>query len=35
MVPFEKFKAVSFATSILKNTVVFPALSKFVIKLIC
>ena len=31
----EKFKKVSFASSIIKNIVVFSALSKFAVKLIC
>ena len=34
-VPCEKSSAVSFASSIIKNIVVFPALSKFAVKLIC
>ena len=33
-VPCEESKAVSFASSIIKNTVVFPALSIFAVKLI-
>ena len=31
----EKSKTVSFASSIIKNIVVFPALPKFAVKLIC
>ena len=31
----ENSKTVSFASSIIKNIVVFPALSKFAVKLIC
>ena len=34
-VPCEKSKTVSFASSIMKNIVVFPTLSKFAVKLIC
>ena len=34
-VPCEKSKTVSFASSVIKNIVVFPALSKFALKLIC
>ena len=34
-VPFEKFKTVSFASSIMKNNFVFSVLSKFTVKLIC
>ena len=34
-VPCENSKTVSFASSIIKNIVVFPALSKFAVKLIC
>ena len=34
-VPYEKSKTVFFASSIMKNIVVFPALSKFAVKLIC
>ena len=33
-VPCEKSKTVPFASSIIKNIVVFPALSKFAVKLI-
>ena len=33
--PCENSKTVSFASSIIKNVVVFPALSKFAVKLIC
>ena len=32
---FEKSKAVSFSSSITKKIAVFPALSKFAVKLIC
>ena len=35
MVPCEKCKTVSFASSIIKNDVIFPALSRFAVKLIC
>ena len=31
----EKSKTVSFASSIIKNIVLFPVLSKFAVKLIC
>ena len=34
-VPCEKSKTVSLAPSIINNVVVFPALSKFAVKLIC
>ena len=34
-VPCEKSKMVSFASSIMKNTVMFPAPSEFLVKLIC
>ena len=34
-VPSETFNTVSFASSIIKNIVVSPALSKFAVKLIC
>ena len=34
-VPCEKSKTVSFASSIIKNIVLFPVLSKFAVKLIC
>ena len=34
-VPCEKSEAVSIASSIMKNIVVFPARSKFVAKLTC
>ena len=34
-VPCEKSNTVSFASSMVKNIVVFPALSKFAVKLIC
>ena len=34
-VPFEKSKTVSFASSIMKNIVESPTLSKFPVKLIC
>ena len=33
--PCEKSKTVYFASSIMKNIVVFPTLSKFAVKLIC
>ena len=33
--PCEKSKTVSIASSIMKNIVVFPGLSKFAAKLIC
>ena len=34
-VPCEKSSTVSFASSIIKNNVVFASLSKFAVKLIC
>ena len=34
-VPCENSKTVSFASSIIKNIVVFPGLSKFAVKFIC
>ena len=34
-VPCEKSKMVSFASSIMKNIVVFPSRSRFVVQLIC
>ena len=34
-VTFEKFKQVSFASSIMEDTAVFPVLCRFLIKLIC
>ena len=33
--PCEKFKMVSFTSSIMKNIVAFPSRSRFAVKLIC
>ena len=35
MVPYERSKMVSFASSVMKNIIVFPPRPKFVVKLIC
>ena len=35
IVPCEKSKIVSFASSMMKNTVVFPGWFRFAVKLIC
>ena len=34
-VPCEKSKIISFASSIMKNIIVFPAWSKFAVKFVC